>query len=134
MTVFEQEVREKRRIAAGDRHRKRRGRGCTLPSDCLTPTQLRRLSGQVRTYRLDVPLRLDQVEALPEDLRREYLTRLRDGCGVNAQMLATMLGTTEVRAAELMAKSGVPQGTPDGAALARWERFCGKGAEHEGVR
>ena len=57
MNTFEREIQEKRRIAAGARHKKRRGRGCTLPSDCLTPTQLRRLNGSVRTYRLDLPPR-----------------------------------------------------------------------------
>lgn len=128
MNVFEQEVRQKRSIASGARHKKRRGRGCTLPSDCLTPTQLRRLSGSVRTYRLDLPLRYEAVLALPEDLRREYLTRLRDGYCVNGEMLGQMLAVPSTQAAELMAGCGVREGTPDADALARWQVFCGKGA------
>lgn len=128
MNVFEQEVRQKCRIASGARHKKRRGRGCTLPSDCLTPTQLRRLSGSVRTYRLDLPLRYEAVLALPEDLRKEYLIRLRDGFCVNAEMLGQMLGVPTARAAELMHWGGVREGTPDAQALARWQGFCGKGA------
>lgn len=129
MNLFEQEVRQKRRVAAGARHKKRRGRGCTLPSDCLTPTQLRRLNGRVVTYRLDGPMRYRAVLALPEDLRREYLTSLRDGYAVNAQMLAMMLAVSPAQAAELMGRCGLAQGTPDDDALARWEQFCGKGAQ-----
>ena len=102
MRLFEQDVREKRRIAAGAHHKKRRGRGCTLPSDCLTPTQLRRLNGSVRTYRLDQPLRYEAVLALPEDLRREYLVRLRDGYRADAGMLSEMLAVSRQRTEELL--------------------------------
>lgn len=128
MRLFDEDVREKRRTAAGAHHKKRRGRGCTLPSDCLTPTQLRRLNGSVRTYRLDLPLRYEAVLALPEDLRREYLARLRDGYSADAEMLAGMLAVSKERAAELMTRCGIVPGAPDSAAKERWKQFCGKGA------
>lgn len=126
--LFEQDVREKRRIAAGAHHKKRRGRGCTLPSDCLTPTQLRRLNGNVRTYRLDQPLRYEAVLALPEDLRREYLVRLRDGYRADADMLSEMLAVSRQRTEELLERCGIAPGAPEEGDRERFRGFCGKGA------
>lgn len=127
MNAFEQEIQEKRRIAAGARHKKGRGKGCSLPSDCLTPTQLRRLSGPVVTYRLDGPMRYEALMALPEDLRREYVVGLRDGFQIDAAMLAQMLFVPEETAAALMRSLGVAQAGQESAAAARprWDTFCG---------
>lgn len=48
MNEFEEEVRQRTRIAAGARHRRgRRRSGCTLPSDYLTERQRQRLNGPV---------------------------------------------------------------------------------------
>ena len=126
MNTFEREIQEKRRIAAGARHKKRRGKGCSLPSDCLTPAQLRRLSGTVVTYRLDGPMRYEAVMALPEDLRREYVASLRDNYQINAAMLGRMLFVSEERAAEMMKKLGVSQAGAESAeaSMARWQTFC----------
>lgn len=128
MNAFEREIQEKRRIAAGARHKKHRGRGCSLPSDCLTPSQLRRLSGSVVTYRLDEPMRYEEVMALPEDLRREYVVSLRDNYQINAAMLAQMLFVAEEQAAALMRSLGVSQAAEQsaGEAAARWKAFCGR--------
>ena len=126
MNAFDREIQEKRRIAAGARHKKRRGRGCSLPSDCLTPAQLRRLSGSVVTYRLDEPMRYEEVMALPEDLRREYVVSLRDNYQINAAMLSRMLFVPEERAAELMKALGVSQAAAESAeaSILRWRAFC----------
>ena len=133
MSIFEQEVREKGRIAAGAHHKKRRGRGCRLPSDCLTPGQLRRLSGPVVTYRLDGPMRCQELLALPEDLRRAYVAHLRDGFRVSARMLGRMLAVPEAEAGALMKALGVPPGTPDDEAQRRWAAFCGEEDGHAGM-
>ena len=136
MNTFEREIQEKRRIAAGARHKKRRGRGCSLPSDCLTPAQLRRLSGNVVTYRLDGPMRYEEVMSLPEDLRREYVASLRDNYQINAAMLGRMLFVPEERAAELMKALGISQASAESAeaSMPRWRAFCGeKEGENAGL-
>ena len=133
MNTFEREIQEKRRIAAGARHKKRGGRGCRLPSDCLTPAQLRRLNGNVVTYRLGEPMRYEAVMALPEDLRREYVSSLRDNYQINAAMLSRMLFVSEERAAELMKSLGVSQAAAESAeaSMASWKVFCGEGEEED---
>lgn len=94
MNDFEFDVREKKRIAAGARHRKQgsRSRRCTLPHELLTPAQLRRKNGAVRVFQLSRPMDAAAWEAMPEDLQRRYIERLRQRYNVGAVRLAAMLG------------------------------------------
>ena len=125
MNDFEREVAEKKRIARGARCQKGRSRGCRLPSDCLTPAQLRRLHSPVVTYRMDVPQRWQALLTWPEDLRREYVVHLRDGFGAVAQMLAQVLAVEEGEAAALMAALGIAPGRPTEEGRERFDRWRG---------
>ena len=71
MNDFDYDVLQKKRTAAGARHMKRgsRSKRCSLPSDNLTPAQLKRRNGPVSTYKLDAPMRWDDFKAMPVDLR-----------------------------------------------------------------
>jgi hypothetical protein len=91
------------------------------------------LNGNVVTYRLGEPMRYEAVMALPEDLRREYVSALRDNYQINAAMLSRMLFVSEERAAELMKSLGVSQAAAESAeaSTARWKVFCGEGEEED---
>lgn len=58
MNDFEKEVREKKSIASGARHRVNgsKSKRCTLPSDYLTPAQRKKLNGEVYTVNLNKPI------------------------------------------------------------------------------
>ena len=92
MNDFDYDVLQKKRIAAGARHMKRGGRSkrCSLPSDHLTPTQLKRRNGPVSTYKLDEPMRWDDFKAMPVDLQKQYLTNLVETYGATNEMLGDM--------------------------------------------
>lgn len=62
-----------------------------LPSDNLTPAQLRNKSGAVETYILGCPMKWQELLALPYDLRKKYLEKLRDEYKATQVMLAKML-------------------------------------------
>lgn len=87
-----------------------------LPSDGMTPA---RLNGPCRTYRLGVPMKLSQLEAMPEDLQRMYLRRLRRS-GATQEAAAKMLGGSP---AHLQRKFLLQFDQPDAAA---WEAFLNK--------
>lgn len=78
MNDFDYDVKEKKRIAAGARARKcgSKSKRCTLPSDYLTPKQKRGLNGEMKTYNLSAPMSYGEFRDIPEDLQREYLTKL----------------------------------------------------------
>ena len=92
MNDFDYDVLQKKRIAAGARHMKRgsRSKRCSLPSDNLTPAQLKRRNGPVSTYKLDAPMRWDDFKAMPVDLQKQYLTNLVETYGATNEMLGDM--------------------------------------------
>ena len=92
MNDFDYDVLQKKRIAAGARHMRRGGRSkrCSLPSDNLTPAQLKRRNGPVSTYKLDAPMRWDDFKAMPVDLQKKYLTNLVETYGATNEMLGDM--------------------------------------------
>ena len=92
MNDFDYDALQKKRIAAGARHMKRgsRSKRCSLPSDNLTPAQLKRRNGPVSTYKLDAPMRWDDFKAMPVDLQKQYLTNLVETYGATNEMLGDM--------------------------------------------
>ena len=92
MNDFDYDALQKKRIAAGARHMKRgsRSKRCSLPSDHLTPAQLKRRNGPVSTYKLDAPMRWDDFKAMPVDLQKKYLTNLVEAYGATNEMLGDM--------------------------------------------
>ena len=92
MNDFDYDALQKKRIAAGARHMKRgsRSKRCSLPSDNLTPAQLKRRNGPVSTYKLDAPMRWDDFKSMPADLQKQYLTYLVETYGATNEMLGDM--------------------------------------------
>ena len=92
MNDFDYDALQKKRIAAGARHMKRgsRSKRCSLPSDNLTPAQLKRRNGPVSTYKLDAPMMWDDFKAMPVDLQKQYLTNLVETYGATNEMLGDM--------------------------------------------
>ena len=92
MNDFDYDALQKKRIAAGARHMKRgsRSKRCSLPSDNLTPAQLKRRNGPVSTYKLDAPMRWDDFKSMPVDLQKQYLTNLVETYGATNEMLGDM--------------------------------------------
>ena len=92
MNDFDYDVLQKKRTAAGARRMKRgsRSKRCSLPSDHLTPAQLKRRNGPVSTYKLDAPMRWDDFKSMPVDLQKKYLTNLVETYGATNEMLGDM--------------------------------------------
>ena len=92
MNDFDYDVLQKKRTASGARHMKRgsRSKRCSLPSDNLTPAQLKRRNGPVSTYKLDEPMKWDDFKAMPVDLQKKYLTNLVETYGATNEMLSDM--------------------------------------------
>ena len=93
MNDFDYNVKEKKRIAAGARARKcgSKSKRCTLPSDYLTPKQKKGLNGEVKTYNLSAPMTYGEFRDMPEDLQREYLTKLYTDWCISLTEISKML-------------------------------------------
>lgn len=114
MNDFDYDVLQKKRTAAGARHMKRgsRSKRCSLPSDNLTPAQLKRRNGPVSTYKLDAPMRWDDFKAMPVDLQKQYLTYLVETYGATNEMLGDMFYVHPTRVGTVKKALGVVSHNP----------------------
>ena len=114
MNDFDYDALQKKRIASGAFHMKRgsRSKRCSLPSDNLTPAQLKRRNGPVSTYKLDEPMRWDDFKAMPADLQKKYLTNLVETYGATNEMLGDMFYVHPTRVGTVKKALGVVSNNP----------------------
>lgn len=110
MNDFDYDALQKKRIAAGARHMKRgsRSKRCSLPSDNLTPAQLKRRNGPVSTYKLDAPMGWDDFKAMPDDLQKQYLEGLMKTYGATDAMIGRMFYVSDVSVLRERHRLGIP--------------------------
>lgn len=131
MNDFDYDVMQKKRIARGAAHMKRKRKGCSLPSDNLTAAQKRRLNGPVSTYKLDEPMTWESFKAMPEDLQKQYIIKLQESYQATDVMIGKMFGTSGWSVGDYRKKLGI--GTVSRCGLsyddlkirnAKWDTFC----------
>lgn len=88
MTDFEYDALQKKRIGRGYHNMKRRTRGCTLPSDRLTATQLKARNGPVSTYNLSLPMSWETFRAMPKDLQQNYIDAIQSRFGIGISTIS----------------------------------------------
>lgn len=86
----------KKRIANGDRHRKRgsKSKKCTLGSDYMTDAQWRKKNGACKSMNLDKPIDWKSFKEWPADIGREYIQRLVDTYHCTIKDLAEFFDVT----------------------------------------
>lgn len=137
--LFSQTTRERKQLSRNAKYKKNgsKSRKCTLPSDGLTPAQLRRRNGTVLTYNLDQPHTLKELKEWPADLRHEYMAKLIHMYNPNNLGLSLMLECSEGSICYVLKKHfGISRGR--GYRTARhidaqlkWERFIGVAPDPE---
>lgn len=90
MNNFDYEVLQKKRIAAGARHRKcgSKSKFCSLPSDNLTAAEWKRRNGKVKTYNLMAPMDWAEFKSMPHDLQQQYLDTLQTRFNVSVNRIS----------------------------------------------
>lgn len=87
----------KEKKALGNQARNRRGHagkrgGMKTASDYMTQKELRALDGEVKTYRMGSPMNWEEFNAMPEDLKKMYIKKLRKDFNVPDEVLAMAMG------------------------------------------
>lgn len=66
--------------------------GCKLPSDFMTKKEINAMNGEAKTFNLNKPMYWDMFESMPDDLKKEYITGLRERFDVPDNKIAEMFG------------------------------------------
>lgn len=76
--MYYNDIKDKKRNGRGDRHKKRRGgRYVHLQSDHLSRKEWREMNGEVKSYDIGKVMTWEELKALPDDIAREYLLRIK---------------------------------------------------------
>ena len=145
MNAFDYDVMQKKRIAHGAFHKKRGSKStkCGLPSDYMTQAEWKRRNGPVSTFKLDAPMKWDEFNTMPVDLKVKYLNHLYEQYGATAEMMAEMFGISPVTVGKWRRALNVGPGKggcgklSDEAKAARtkkWYAFCNGEAVEENVK
>ena len=93
--VLMQDVRDKKITARSAKnartHTGRRGR-VKLPSDYLSNKELEKMNGEVKSYRLNDPMKWREFKSMPDDLKVAYIKALRAKYAVPDKEIAEMFG------------------------------------------
>lgn len=94
--VFYSDVRDKKTIGRGARHRRRGSKTqyVSLPSDNMTEAQWKRRNGEMATYQMGAPIAWSVFRDMPDDLKGEYIRRLHHRFGITAAELAKAFGVS----------------------------------------
>ena len=108
--VFFQDVKEKK--VTGYSARKQRshcGKGgrVKLPSDYLTKKELKNMSGECKSYRMNSPMKWQEFKAMPDDIQETYLKILREKYNVSDTQLSKMFGTSQGTCNQYLKKKGI---------------------------
>lgn len=96
MTMFDQEVLNKKRLVNSARHKKNgsKSRMCSLPSDRLTEKQIKERHGEIVSYSFSKPINWENFKKLSVCTQQEYLLHLNKEFGATMSDFASLLGIT----------------------------------------
>lgn len=90
-----QDVRDKKITARSARHKRThngKGGSVKLPSDYMTQKEIKAMSGEVKSYRLNKPMTWQEFKAMPNDVQYGYIKLLKSKYSVPNTSIEKMFG------------------------------------------
>lgn len=131
MHDFDYDAWQKKIIARSASKRVGKKKGCHLPSDNLTPSQKRKLSGECKSVNLNKAITWEEYKELPKDLATEYYNHLVTEFKVGEGKIANdLFGITKSALIDYNHRHNIDfikcgKGRK-GFNKAKWESFVGK--------
>ena len=111
--VYMTDVADKKRTARGS-HNKRthcgKGGAVRFPSDNLSRKELNAMNGEVRAYRLNDPMKWDEFNTLPDDLKKVYVDGMRNRFHASDVKIFEMFGIGQSKGSTHFRKLGLANG------------------------
>lgn len=90
---FYKDVKDKKTLARNAKYKKNgsKSKKCTLPSDYLTRKEREKMNGEVKNFNLKKKYSWSEFTAMPSDIQKEYLERIRDIYGATMTEISVEL-------------------------------------------
>lgn len=124
--LFVTDVADKKRTARGSYNRRAhagKGGKIMLPSDYMSNKEIKKMNGEVKTYNIKNPMRYAEFKALPDDLKKQYLTMLRDRYNAGNRAIGKMMGVTDHTISVIARELGVRALKKGDRPFPEWENF-----------
>lgn len=108
--TFISDVREKKRIARGNYNKRThagKGGAVKFPSDYLSQKELKAMNGEVKSYRLNDPMKWQEFKALPDDIKVVYIEGIRERFRVSDSRIFKMFGVSQATGQNCFSKLGL---------------------------
>lgn len=93
--ILREECADRKRTARGafnkKTHNGKRG-GVKFPSDYLSKKEKEKMNGEIKSYKMNEPVSYEEFKKYPDDLKIEYITKLRERFDVPDVKIASMMG------------------------------------------
>ena len=130
MTDFDFEVKSKKELARSAKYKVNgsKSKKCTLATDYMTPSQIKKMNGDTVSFNINRPMTLKEFKKIPPSAGREYIMRLVDIYGCNYTTIAQMFGCCRAACSRLLSTSPYEITFSRGSAMTRekrkqWELF-----------
>lgn len=131
MNEFDYDNMQKKRIASGAYHKKSgaKTRFVSLPSDNLTPSQLKKRNGPVKKFNIDQPMSWKEFKALGHDHQQLYISHIYELYKPSYSMLEKMFGVSNPSIINYFKSHAITfskdtKYRPSAAQRAAWDAFC----------
>lgn len=97
--LFNKDSFEKKNIARSSRNmRTHNGKSGAVkfPSDYMTKGQIKKMSGECKTYRMNEAISWEEFKNMPDDLKIAYIKAIREKFGAPDKYIAEMMGVNKV--------------------------------------
>ena len=111
--LFHHDVSDKKRTARGAFNKRThtgKGGAVKFPSDYLSKKELKALNGEMKSYRLNDPMKWPEFKAMPNDIQILYIKTLREKYGASTVKLAEMFGVPQQTVSYHLRKIGIGTG------------------------
>lgn len=121
--TFIEDVREKKKTASGAKHKRThcgKGGAIRFPSDFKTKKELNAMNGEVKSYKLNDPMSWAEFKAMPDDIKRTYITALRKKYNVPDAKIFEMMGVGQSAGAHYLRLRGMSASARSGRV--KWDK------------
>jgi hypothetical protein len=111
--LFHSDCRDKKNIARSARNKRThngKSGGVKFPSDYMTKKEIKAMSGEVKSYKLNEPMSWKEFKAMPDDIKVTYIKLLREKFIAFDSAIAEMMGINNCSFSQEMKRLGLNTG------------------------